>query len=225
MAENNEKQTASSKLNNLIESKKAAFITVLVVVLCAIVGFIVCSAFVNNAKASNLTALDDIAYTLTEGSANLEESELTARRIDALEKLEKLNGKGGIVGARSNMLTAEILYQQKKYAESADAWKATISKSSKTYIEPIACYNLAVCYEQLGQNDDAIEYYKKAAENKDFILGTHAAFSYGRVLEAAGKDAEAFAAYSDLYDKNPDDSWAKLAKTRMIKLQVEGKAE
>ena len=225
MADNIEKETASTKLNAFIENKKKVFITILVIVLCVIAAVVVCSVVTNNAKVSNLTTLDDISYTLTDGSENLEESELTARRVDALEKLEKLNGKGGIVGARSNMLTAEILFQQKKYSEAADAWKKTAEKASKSYIAPIAYYNLAVCYEQLGQSEDAIANYKKAADDKDFIMNTHAAFSYGRALEEAGKFAEAFAAYSDLYDRKPDDSWAKLAKTRMITLQVEGKAE
>ena len=225
MAENTEKQTASAKLNSLIETKKKGFIIGLVILLCAIVIYIVCSVALNKSKINNLTTLDDIAYTLTEGSASLEESELTARRIDALEKLEALTSKGGIVGARANMLKAEILYQQKNYSEAADAWKVTAEKSAKTYIEPIAFYNLAVCNEELGNKDAAIENDKIAAENKDFILNTHAAFSYGRALEEAEKYAEAFTAYSELYDKNPDDSWAKLAKTRMIYLQVEGKAE
>ncbi|MBR1638285.1 MAG: tetratricopeptide repeat protein [Treponema sp.] len=225
MTENTENQTASLKLNSLIESKKKIFIAVLIILLCCIVAFIVCTVVLNNAKVSNLTALDDISYTLTEGSASLEESELTARRIDALEKLEQYNSKGGIVGARSNMLTADILYQQNKYSESAEAWKKTAEKSAKTYIEPIAYYNLAVCYEELGQIADASDAYKKAADNKDFILNTHAAFSYGRTLEALDKASEAFAAYSDLYDRNPDDTWAKLAKTRMLLLQTEGKVE
>ncbi|MCR4580829.1 MAG: tetratricopeptide repeat protein [Treponema sp.] len=225
MAENTEKQTASSKLNSFIESKKKIFITCLIILLCAIVGYIIAAVVINNAKVANLTALDDISYTLTESSASLEESELTARRIDAVEKLEAYTSKGGIVGARANMLKADLLYQQKNYAESAEAWKATASKAAKTYIEPIAYYNLAVCNEELGQNEEAIANYKLAADNKDFILKTHAAFSYGRALESAGKYAEAFTAYSDLYGSNPDDSWAKLAKTRMLTLQIEGKAE
>ncbi len=225
MSENTEKNTASTKLNSFIESRKKVLICGLVVLLCCIVCVIVCSVVVNKAKVTGLTTLDDISYTLTEGSATLEESELTARRIDALEKLTSLQSKGGIVGARANMLAAEILYQQNKYAEAVDAWKATAAKSSKSYIAPIAYYNLGVCYEELGQNDAAAESYKKAADNKDFILNTHAAFSYGRVLETSEKYTEAYAAYSALYDKDPDDSWAKLAKTRMIALEVEGKAE
>jgi len=225
MAENTEKQTASSKLNNLIESKKKIFITILVILLCAIIAYVVCAIVINNTKVKNLTSLDDISYTLTESSASLEESELTARRIDALEKLEAFTSKGGIVGARANMLKAELLYQQKNYSEAAEAWKLTIEKSAKTYIEPIAYYNYAVCNEEMGQNDAAIENYKKAADNNDFALKTHASFSYARCLEAAGKYAEAYTAYSDLYGTNPDDSWAKLAKTRMIALEIEGKTE
>ena len=56
-------------------------------------------------------------------------------------------------------------------------------------------------------------------------MRSHAMFSYGRVLEAQGKYADAVAAYKDLNSNFPDDSWANLAKSRVIALQNEGKAE
>ena len=225
MTENAERQTAGKKLNSFIETRKKILVVTLIVLLCCIVALIACTLVVNKNKLSGLTALDSISYALTDGSAGLDESELNARRASALESLAALTSKGGIVGARANMLTAEIFYQQEKYADAAAAWKASAEKSPKSYIAPIAYYNLGVCYEQRGQNDDAADSYKKAADNKDYVLGTHAAFSYGRVLELSGKYAEAFEAYSQLYGKAPDDSWAKLAKTRMIALQIEGKAD
>ena len=50
-------------------------------------------------------------------------------------------------------------------------------------------------------------------------------FSYGRILEAKADYAKAAAAYTELNDNFPSDSWAKLAKSRLISLKNEGKIE
>ena len=43
--------------------------------------------------------------------------------------------------------------------------------------------------------------------------------------EAKGDFKAAVEAYTALNDRTPEDTWAKLAKTRILTLQVEGKAE
>ncbi len=64
-----------------------------------------------------------------------------------------------------------------------------------------------------------------AADNKDFVMRAHAAFNYGRILEEQGKYAEAVEAYAKLNDELPDDTFAKLAKTRIIQIKLDGKTE
>lgn len=218
-------ETSSVKLNAFIEKNKKVLLTVLVVIVCAVVALVAVSAVSSNGSEKALSAIDEISYTLTHESSALEASELDARRADALGKLAAYTSKGGIAGARANMLCAEIVYQQEKYEDSINYWKATANKSKKSYLAPIAYYNIATCYEELNKLDDAAANYKLAADSKDFTLKGHAKFNYGRVLEAQGKYADAVTAYTELNDELPDDTWAKLAKTRIITLKVEGKAE
>ena len=103
--------------------------------------------------------------------------------------------------------------------------KAAAEKGKKTYLAPLCYFNLAACYEETGNIDDAATYYKLAADDKDFVVRTHALFSYGRVLESKGNYAEAAAAYTELNDNFSDDSWANLAKSRLIALKKDGKIE
>lgn len=84
---------------------------------------------------------------------------------------------------------------------------------------------MGAAYEDLNQFDDAAASYKKAWESKDFVMRAHAGFSYGRVLEGQEKYEDAKAAYEALNDQLPDDSFAKLAKTRLIQLKIDGKIE
>lgn len=220
-----EKITASSKLNAFIEKNRKALWAIFGVIIAAIIAYVVIDVCTSKAAAKGLEAIDAISYTLTKDSNKLEEVEVEARRATALNDLAEYTKKGGIVGVRANMLCADLEYQTKNYQAALDYWKATADKGKKSYTAPIAYYNIASCYEALNDADNAAEYYKKAAEFEDFILYLHAKFSYGRVLETKGDYAAAAEVYAQMNDFNPDDTWAKLAKTRLLKLQIEGKAE
>ena len=77
----------------------------------------------------------------------------------------------------------------------------------------------------MEKTEDAAKLYKDAADCEGFVLASHALFNYARVLETLGNYTEAVAAYKEVSDKYPSDKWANLAKTRVIALQVENKAE
>ncbi len=220
-----EEQTAGKKLAGFIEKRKTVFITVLVVLICLLAGYVVFASVADKNKAKGLQAIDEITYELTDNSRDLSEEEIAERLATALEKASAYAGKGGIVGARANMLCAEITYQQKNYSESADFWKAAAEKSKKSYLAPLCYFNLAVCHEETGNNDDAATYYKLAADNKNFVMRTHAMFSYARILEAKGDYAGAAATYTELNDNFSGDSWADLGKSRLIALKKDGKIE
>lgn len=220
-----EEMTASKKLAGFIEKNKKAFIAILIVLVCCLVGYIIFASVAKSNKSKNLQALDEISYELTSKSSDLEDAEIEARIATALEKTAPLTKKGGVVGARANMFCAELAFKQEKYEDAANYWKDAAAKAKKSYLAPISYFNLATCYENLGNVDAAMENYKLAADNNDFVMRTHAMFSYGRILEAKADYAKAAAAYTELNDNFPSDSWAKLAKSRLISLKNEGKIE
>ena len=220
-----EEQTASKKLAGFIEKRKVVFITLLIAFVCALACYIIAASVMDKNKEKGLQALDEITYEMTDKSSDLSDDEITARLNTGFEKASAYAKKGGIVGARANMLCADITYQQKKYAESAEYWKAAAGKAKKTYLAPLCYFNLAACCEETGNIDDAATYYKLAADDNSFVVKTHAKFSYGRVLEAKGDYAGAAAAYTELNDNFSDDSWANLAKSRLIALKKDGKIE
>lgn len=223
--EEREDNVASKKVGAFIEKNKKVLVVLVIVLVCLLVGFTIGSIVGSNARVKDLNEIDTISFALTDGSASLEDAELETRRADAIAALQSFVKKPGVVGSRANMLCAEISYQQKKYEDSISYWNATVSKNKGAYTAPVANYNIAVCYEQLNKLDEAAANYKAAADSNDFVLKTHAKFSYGRVLETQGKIAEAVTVYTELDASNPSDTWAQLAKTRMIALKVEGKAE
>ena len=118
-----------------------------------------------------------------------------------------------------------IYISLKDYDSAISYYSAAISKGKKSYTAPICYYNIGSCYEELNKLSDAVEAYKTAAEFDEFGMAPHAYFSQGRVLEAIGDFTGAAEAYNTLKSKFPEDSWSNLATTRLIELQIQGKAE
>lgn len=225
MAEKTEKQTASAKLNGFLEKNRKPVIITFVVVFVLVIGFIAGSIVVSSSTKKALAAVEGYYYEMMDSSTSLDDAEITKRSTECIEKLAAYTNKGGIAGLRANMLSAELSYLLKDYENAVTYYDAAIAKGKKSYTAPVCFYNKAACYEELGKLADAAEAYRAAAEFEDFGMASHAYFSLGRVLEAQGDYAGAVEAYKALNDKSSDDDWSHLAKTRIIDLQAQGKAE
>ena len=225
MAETEVKKSAGTKLNAFLEKNRKAVLVSFLVIIIALIAFISISVISSKNAEKDIARIDEISFSMTNNSATLEQTELDTRATTALEALKPFLKKNGIAGVRANMLAAEIAFLQKDYESAINYWDATFAKGKKVYTAPLALYNKAVCLEQLGKTEEAAKLYKDAADCEGFVLASHALFNYARVLETLGNYTEAVAAYKEVSDKYPSDKWANLAKTRVIALQVENKAE
>lgn len=220
-----ERRSASVVLNDFILKNRKIILGVFGVAFIAIIAY--CVVFVVSSKATEngLAEIDSITNTLTASSSTISEEDLVARKDAALNNLSSYVTKGGIVGVRANMLSADIYFQNKDFEKARSAWLAAASKGKKAYTAPLAYFNAAVCSEELNDLDGAISYYETASKFEDFFEADHALFSLARVQEEKQDFAVAGSTYQSLIDKSPEVSWAKLAKTRMIALKNDGKIE
>ena len=220
-----EKRTASDVLGDFIFKNRKGLLAFCSLVVAAAVVVVVAVAVGEKNTKAGLEKIDLISYELTNKSAELDESAIASRQDSALKALAVFTSKSGIVGVRSNMLAAELYFQKKDYSSASSAWLMAAAKGKKSYTAPLALFNAAVCFEELGDLDKALENYKAASEAEDFFESAHAKFSLARVQEAKQDYSGAVASYQSLVDSFPSDSWAKLAKSRIIDLKNSGKAE
>ena len=225
MSKKDSNETTSSKVTSFLSKNKVFFLVSLLVLCLALIAFIVISKVTSSAKEKSLSKIDEISFALTDGSDSLSEDELLTRRTEALASLAPFNSKGGIVGARANLLSGEISYQLSQYEVAADFYKSAAERSKNNYLYSISMYNLAVMYEEQQMIDKASESYKAAYENKNCLFASHAGFSYARTLETLGKYQEAISVYESVNDKFSGESWANLSKTRIIAIKAEKKVE
>lgn len=211
------------KLEGFVSNNRKILLIILCVILILAVAFCIFIGVKDSSTKKNLSAIETIEYNYTKNSSELSQEEIQSRQENVLESLKPYLSKSGIVGVRANLLVADVYFSQKDYQNALNSYKKVASLSKKTYTAPIANYNAGVCSEELGNLEDAYDFYDKAVSAQDFYLVTHALFSQGRVAESLENYDNAQKAYNKLVDSYPDDEWTKLAQSRLISLKIQGK--
>ncbi|MBR3542750.1 MAG: hypothetical protein IKN82_03515 [Treponema sp.] len=232
MAENVVKMGGSSEKKNLsgeqrlgefLGKNRKALVCFLLVVVAAIVAYAIFFNVSTSIVKKNLDKIERIEYSLTKDAAALDESALASRRDTALSNLDPYLGKGGIVGARADMLAADIYGQKKEWEKSKEFWLKAASKGRGSYIVSLSDFNAAAACEELGQVDEALALYEKVSADKDFVNRSRAAFNVGRVKESKGDYEGAASAYEGIASYGySNDEWNDMAKTRLLDLKNKG---
>lgn len=139
----------------------------------------------------------------------------------ALEKVVKRFG-GTASGTQAALLLAQVMFEQKKYAEGISALEQAKGSAGSAYATSIEAL-VAVGYESQGKYDLAAEHYGKAAAAAKFPVdrGANQA-QQARTLTLAGKTAEARKLWEDLV-KQEDLPFAQEAQVRLGELTGSGK--
>lgn len=220
-----EKATAGERVSGFMTRHRKPIIIALIAAVVALAAYVAAVFVMSRTTQRGVSAVYEIEYNLTRESTGLSDDELEARRSEAETALAQYLSKGGIVGARANMLAAEIAHQRGDYSGAKSYWEAVAAKSRSSYLAPLAFFNIGVCSEAAGDLTGAADYYARAADNADFMLSAHARFSEGRIYEAQGDWAKAAEAYNKLNADSSGGTWTNLATTRLIALRAEGKIE
>lgn len=223
-SDENEKKTFADLLTLFIVKFRFVLLGILVAGILAIVAVGVVSSMNEKAVKAGLTEIDKI----TDEYATLKFSETTdtAKEDELIAKAQAVVDKNGpvVVKVRANILVAEIQYGRKNYEAARAAWLAAAEADKKSYTFGLCNYQCGICSDELGDYDNAVAYLNAAAESEDFADVPRALFNIGRIEESRGNYEKAAETYKKLFADYPSDQWATLAKSRLISLSVDGKA-
>ncbi len=223
-SDENEKKTFADLLTLFIVKFRFVLLGILVAGILAIVAVGVVSSMNEKAVKAGLTEIDKI----TDEYATLKFSETTdtAKEDELIAKAQAVADKNGpvVVKVRANILVAEIQYGRKNYEAARAAWLAAAEADKKSYTFGLCNYQCGICSDELGDYDNAVAYLNAAAESEDFADVPRALFNIGRIEESRGNYEKAAETYKKLFADYPSDQWATLAKSRLISLSVDGKA-
>ena len=206
-----EKKTLEGEFENFFIKTKYLWIALICAVVVALI--VICSVLAissaSSKKASNF--LEDAIYkyetSLAKNSVD-DQLDIENEFVSTLENYVSSKGK--------NKNTIRVYMTLAKVYMNREDWQKAAKCEKNTYLAGIADFNAGVCFEQIGNLEDAELCYKKASENKNFHLVPHALFSEARVLETLGKSEDAKSVYEKIINTYSDDEWASLAKSRII---------
>jgi tetratricopeptide (TPR) repeat protein len=153
-----------------------------------------------------------------------EDEEAASKQADITALLDELNAFGkksfGFAAARAYCMSADIYWEQKKWAEAETSWLNAAKAAGKGYLAPVAFFGAAAAADEQGNTESAIEFYNKALNYGNVFPGAaRAQFSVGRLEESRGNSDAALQAYRSLTSKWPDDPiWTNLAQSRIMVL-------
>lgn len=226
LSDKEKKTSASKRLGDFLSNNRIALLVALCVIVLGFIAYAVSLSAYSASVKKNLGVIETIEFSLTKDASELEESAISARQDTALSNLEPYLKKGGIVGARADMLAADIYMQRKDWNAARGLWLDAAAKRKGTYLASVCNFNAASCSEELGDSEAALEHYAKVCDDKDFVDRSRACFNAGRIKEALGDYEGAADFYGRIASfEYSGDTWNDLAQSRLIELRAEGKIQ
>ncbi len=195
-------------------------IAVLSAILIAVVVYFIVVERKNSAATAQIeTVLEDWEKVKMEDEGQA----LTDSEDRLLEELKTIASRNKRLssGARANLVAAEIYFGRKDWINAREHYLSCVKADDDIYTAAVAYYNAAVCSEELGEPDVAITQYEKAYNHESFSQKSRALFNIGRIEEQRGNRDLAITSYEKLTEDYPEDTWALLAKSRIIALQIQ----
>ncbi len=216
----------SDRLINFIQRNRKALLILVISIAAAI---IIAAIIVAIVDATRVKAIDTVEqYSEQYDSLRAKSSDANAtKELDTLLKDVQTfaTSHGGYAGARAETILAQIHGDRKEWKDAEAAWISAAQKIPQSYLAPVAYYNGASAAEEAGDTAKAIELYTRCVDTygDNFPLAPRAYFSLGRLQEQEKNTAAALATYNKMVNKWPNESWTKLAHSRILVLSESAK--
>lgn len=228
--EHDEKVTLSDKINNFFEQNRKKVLIVFAGIFIAVIAVVVSFMIFENKKKSAMGKIETLILkfekfksdNLKNSSDSLTEEEkkkLAEAENALIEKLAAYSDNNNYAGFMACQQIADIYFRNNDF-EKALTYYEKLNLPKDRYISGVMAYNAGTCADELGRNEKAIEFYKKAMDNTEFPFKARALFNVARVQENLDVKL-AIDSYNKVLADYPDTEWASLSKTRIIELGLE----
>jgi tetratricopeptide (TPR) repeat protein len=205
-----------------IQKYRTFFVVLLALIVAGLLGSVAFFSVRNQMQKKAIAKLEEIEKQKTE-LGDVKDAE--AEKVDAIlnDLIAFAPTAFGYASAKAYALAADIYAARNEWNLAEESWLHSAQKGAKTYLAPISLFNAAVAAEEQGKLEEALNYYKQTLDFTGiFAAAQRARFNIGRICEAQGDKEAAKEAYRILIEKGGgDSSWAKLAQSRIIALELE----
>lgn len=178
--ENNNEKSFVNKAADFIVKNKLAIIVASAAVVLAVVLIVVCSSISSSSKDKAMIRLADLEDRYNKYIAMSDSDADYEATFNALvEDLKKEVKKNSYPSEKSAYLLGQMYYSKDDMNNAYDWYMKCHDLNPDVYLASLGLFNAAVCKENSGAVDEALELYKKASEHIE--VKAHALFSVGRI--------------------------------------------
>ncbi|MFQ3619916.1 MAG: tetratricopeptide repeat protein [Spirochaetales bacterium] len=214
-----EEEKRIDRLAAFIHRYRFVFLGILVAVVVGLVGVLGYVEIQKSRTEESVRRIEEVLRKVSQWQqAEAQEKEKNEKEI--LSELDSLLAAfpRSYAAARALHVKGEIAFEKKEYSAAAKNWSELADKFPKSHLAPLALLRVAVCKEEQGDIEGALETLKRTETRygAQFPETPRLLFSIGRLLESKGSSTEAAIFYNRLVDEYPASSWTKLARNRLI---------
>ncbi|GHV86698.1 hypothetical protein AGMMS50230_23060 [Spirochaetia bacterium] len=213
----------SDKIALFVQKYRVFLLGFLIVLVAALIGTAVFLAIRDTLQKNAIVTLEG----LEKRKIDLGDLGDSSKSLEVQALLEEFNNFAkstfGYSSAKAHWLAADIYAARNEWAAAEAAWAASAEAGVKTYLVPLSLFNAAAAAEEQGKLDEAIDYYNRSLLfEEEFPAASRVRFNIGRIYEAKKDKTAAAEAYRSLIEKAHEGStWAKLAQSRIIAMELE----
>ncbi len=207
---NEDRMTGEEKLITRISTSIALHIkTILilcVVIFVALIAIVVVSGVSSANREKNLIAVSDFEDKVP----------VVIASGDGVDEL--ITGLQGCIKDKSyasqkaQYLIGVIYHSLQRNDEAYDAFIKSYDMNKGIYLANLALMNAAVCKDDAGDYDKALEHYRTVVDRDDVGMSSRALFNIGRIFYNRGDAASAKNSFERLIEKYPSSELSKIAR-------------
>ena len=219
-----ETNDSGDKINDFIRKNRKGIFIILGALCIMFAGIIVYITWLDAYRKNSIAEVEELSSRFNDLSFSINDENYKDEVDALLADLEAFADKNRELAAgRAYSYIARIYSGREEWSLCEEAWIKAANAGTKTYLGPIALFNVAVAAEEQGKIEQAIEYLQKSIDHPfEFPAAPRAQFNMGRLYEKNGDNQAAIEAYRAVLINWPEiPVWQHFARNAIIAIEVQ----
>jgi predicted negative regulator of RcsB-dependent stress response len=219
------KQQFLNGLSNFLTKYRTFFIILLVVIIVGLIAFAVAREVIDRRAEVSAVIVEDLQRDYQEWLTAVDDTNKESLEESCREQIREILDRypRTYAAQRAFLILGGMEFELENWTEAEKSFKSLYVRFSDSYLGAVALWNLSVVYERSDAPEAALETLETLeTEFRDTYPDMpHVLFSLGRMEETLGDIEGARERYNDLVDNFPRSNWTKLARDRIIFLDLQ----
>ena len=223
--EPSKKQQFLNALSQFLTKYRTVFIVLLIVIIVGLVAFAVAREVINRRAEASAVIVEDLQRDYQEWLTAVDEDRKESLEQRCREQIQDILDRypRNYAAQRAFMVLGGMEFELENWTEAEKSFKSLYDRFPESYLGAVALWNLSVVYERTEAPEAALESLEtlESGFRDTYPDMPHVLFNLGRMEESFGDREGALERYNDLVDNFPRSNWTKLARDRIIFLDLQ----